>query len=49
LFEEWLKLLGERKQAELQWLQSPSQTSGDNLNSVTRGTSVTFKTRRGNI
>jgi hypothetical protein len=24
--EEWLELLDQRKQAELQWLQNPSQT-----------------------
>jgi hypothetical protein len=28
------KLLDQRKQAKLQWLQNPSELNGDNLNSV---------------
>jgi hypothetical protein len=28
------KLLDQRKQAELQWLQDPSEINGDNLNTV---------------
>jgi hypothetical protein len=28
------KLLDQRKQAKLQWLQNPSEISGDNLNNV---------------
>jgi hypothetical protein len=29
-----LKLLDQRKQAKLQWLQDPSEINGDNLNNV---------------
>jgi hypothetical protein len=28
------KLLNQRKQAKLQWLQNPSQTNGDNMNNI---------------
>jgi hypothetical protein len=30
------KLVDQRKQAKLQWLQDPSEINGDNLNSVRR-------------
>jgi hypothetical protein len=30
------KLLDQRKQAKLQWLQNPSKINGDNLNNVKR-------------
>jgi hypothetical protein len=30
------KLLDQRKQAKLQWLQDPSEINGDNLNNVRR-------------
>jgi hypothetical protein len=33
--EECSKLLDQRKQAKLQWLQNPSQINGDDLNSKT--------------
>jgi hypothetical protein len=36
-----LKLLDQRKQANLQWLQNPSQSNGDNLNSVKHETGRT--------
>jgi hypothetical protein len=32
--EECYKLLDQRKQAKLQWLQDPSEINGDNLNNV---------------
>jgi hypothetical protein len=36
-FEEGCsKLLDQRKQAKLQWLQDPSEINGDNLNNVRR-------------
>jgi hypothetical protein len=36
-FEEGsLKLLNQRKQVKLQWLQDPSKTNADNLNNVRR-------------
>jgi hypothetical protein len=37
------KLVDERKQAKLQWLQDPSKINGDNLNNVRRDTSRHFK------
>jgi hypothetical protein len=36
------KLLDQRKQAELQWLQNPSEINGDNLNNVSREASTYF-------
>jgi predicted metallo-beta-lactamase superfamily hydrolase len=32
--EEYSKLLDQRKQAKLQWLQDPSKINGDNLNNI---------------
>jgi hypothetical protein len=40
------KLLDERKQAKLQWLQNPSEINGDNLNNVRCETSSTFRNKR---
>jgi hypothetical protein len=40
--EKYLKLLDQRKQAKLQWLQNPSQTNGANLNNVRCETSKTL-------
>jgi hypothetical protein len=37
------KLLDQRKQAKLQWLQDPSEINGDNLNNVSHGTSRYFR------
>jgi hypothetical protein len=34
--ETCLKLVDQRKQAKLQWLQDPSEVNGDNLNNVRR-------------
>jgi hypothetical protein len=47
--EECSKLLHQRKQAKLQWLQNPSQTSADNLNNVKCETSRTLRNKRRNI
>jgi hypothetical protein len=33
-FEGCSKLLHQRKQAKLQWLQDPSEINGDNLNNI---------------
>jgi hypothetical protein len=41
--EECPQLLDQKRQAKLQWLQNPSQTNGNNLNSVRRETSRTFR------
>jgi hypothetical protein len=40
------KLLDQRKQAKLQWLQDPSQINGDNLNYVRREASRHFKNKK---
>jgi hypothetical protein len=32
--EKCSKILNQRKQAKLKWLQEPSQINGDNLNNV---------------
>jgi hypothetical protein len=37
--EECPKLLYQRKQATLKWLQNPNHTNGDNLNNIRRKTS----------
>jgi hypothetical protein len=37
------KLLDQRKQAKLQWLQDPSKINGDNLNNVRREASRYFR------
>jgi hypothetical protein len=36
--EGWSKLLDQRKQAKLQWLQDRSEINGDNLNNIRRET-----------
>jgi hypothetical protein len=43
--EDCSKLLDQRKQAKLQWLQIPSQTNGDNLNNARHETSRSFRRR----
>jgi hypothetical protein len=39
LDDECLKLIDQRKQAKLQWLQNPSQINGDNLQNLRSETS----------
>jgi hypothetical protein len=44
------KLLYQRKQAKLQWLQDPSEINGDNLNNIRPETSAGISgIKRGNI
>jgi hypothetical protein len=43
------KLLDQRKQDILQWLQNPSEINGDNLNNIRHETSRRFRNKRGNI
>jgi hypothetical protein len=46
-FEEGCsKLLDQRKQAKLQWLQDPSEINGDNLNNVRREASRHFRNEK---
>jgi hypothetical protein len=44
--EECSKLLEQKKQAKLQWLQNPCQTNGDNLNNVQHETSITSRNKK---
>jgi hypothetical protein len=39
------KLLDQRKEAKLRWLQDPSKINGDNLNSIRRETSRHFRNK----
>jgi hypothetical protein len=43
------KLLDQRIQDNLQWLQGPSEINGDNLNNIRRETSRHFRNKRGNF
>jgi hypothetical protein len=40
------KLLDQRKESELQWLQAPSEINGDNLNNVRRESSIYFRNKK---
>jgi hypothetical protein len=44
--EGYLKLLDQRKQAKLQWLQDPSEITGDNLNNVRCEASRHFRNKK---
>jgi hypothetical protein len=44
--EECSKLLDQRKQARLQWLQKPSEINGDNLNNIRRETRKHFRYKK---
>ena len=44
--EECIKLLDQRKQAIMQWVQDPSQSSVDNLNSVRSDASRHFGNKK---
>jgi hypothetical protein len=47
--EECSKLVDQRKQAKLQWLQNPSEANGDNVSDVRQEASRHFRKRKGNI
>jgi hypothetical protein len=47
--EECLVILGQRKQAKMQWIQDPSQSHVDNLNNVRRDASRHFRNKRTHI
>jgi DNA repair ATPase RecN len=47
--EECSKLVDRRKQAELQWLQDPSEVNEDNLSNVMREANKHFRNKKGNI
>jgi hypothetical protein len=44
--EECLDFLDQRKQAKVQWLQDPSQSNVDNMNTVTREASRHFRNKK---
>jgi len=44
--EEFLRLLDERKQAKMQWVQDPRQSNADNLNNVRREASRYFRNKK---
>jgi hypothetical protein len=44
--EECSKLLDQRKQAKLQWLQDPSKINGDNLNNIRCETRRHFRNKK---
>jgi hypothetical protein len=46
LDEGCLKLVDQRKQAILQWLQDPSEINGDNLNNIRREASRHFRNKK---
>jgi hypothetical protein len=43
------KLLAQRKQTKLQWLQDPSEIKGDNLKNVRHETSRHFRNKKRDI
>jgi hypothetical protein len=45
--EECSKLLDQRKQAKLKWLQEPSEITGDYLNNVRLEASRYFRNKKG--
>jgi len=45
-YEECLGFLDQRKQAKLQWVHDPSQSSVDNLNNVRRDASRHFRNKK---
>jgi hypothetical protein len=47
--ERCSKLLDQRKQAKLQWLQDPSEINRDNLKHINREASRNFRKKSGNI
>jgi hypothetical protein len=44
--EQQSKLLDQRKDDKLQWLQGPSEINGDNLNNIQRETSRHFRNKQ---
>jgi hypothetical protein len=46
-YKQCSKLLDQKKQVKLQWLQDPSEINGDNLNNVRRETSTFQELKKG--
>jgi hypothetical protein len=44
--DECSKLINQRKQAKLQWLQNPNQINGDDLQNLRRETRRTFRKKK---
>jgi hypothetical protein len=47
--DECSKLIDQRRQAKLQWMQYPSQMNGDSLQNLRHETSRALGTRKGKI
>jgi hypothetical protein len=47
--ERFSKLLDQRKQAKLQWLENTSEINGENLNNKAREASIHFRNKGRNI
>jgi hypothetical protein len=45
-YEGCSKLLDQRKQVELQWLQDPSEINGDNLNEIRHEANRHFRNKK---
>jgi hypothetical protein len=45
-YKECLKLLAQRKQANLQWLQNPSEINWGNLNNIRHEASIHFRNKK---
>jgi hypothetical protein len=45
-YDECSKLIDQRKQAKLQWLQNPNQINRDNLQNLRHETSRTFRNKK---
>jgi hypothetical protein len=48
-FDEGSKLLDQRKEAKLQWLQDPGEINSDNLDNVRREASRYFRNKKRGI
>jgi hypothetical protein len=44
--DEYSKLIEQRNQAKLQWLQNPNQINGDNLQNSRHETSTAFRNKK---
>jgi predicted metal-dependent hydrolase len=45
-YEECSQVLGQKRQAKMQWLQNPNQSNSDNLNNATQEASRHFRNKK---
>jgi hypothetical protein len=45
-YEEWLRILDQRRQAIMQWLQEPNHSNADNLNYARREAIGHFRNKK---